>query len=255
LGEKINFYSISLEEVKRREEYSKIFCYPSPSKEEWEERLRELENLEVKEFIFEGKTKIGNFNILGKGCVSLTIKTLFKGKVCVLKIRRVDANRSNLMLEANYLSLANSVNVGPKLFLSSKNFIIMEYIDGINLPDWIKRVNSKKRLREVILNLLNQGYKLDSIGLDHGELSNPSKHVLVTDNLPFIIDFESASTKRRVKNVTSLTQYLFIGGPISKKLRKFFNFKEKELINALKIYKQNIKYENFLKILDSISVD
>jgi len=63
--------------------------------------------------------------------------------------------------------------------------------------------------------ILEDCYSLDRIGLDHGELSNLSKHVIVGRKIT-VIDFESSSTDRKVSNVTSATQALCIGSGISK---------------------------------------
>jgi len=91
--------------------------------------------------------------------------------------------------------------------------------------------------------------------LDHGELSNASKHIIVDANeLPHLIDFETASINRRVSNVTSVCQYLFLGSQIADKLKeKLGKVNGEELINALRNYKRERTRENFQKILEKIS--
>ena len=39
--------------------------------------------------------------------------------------------------EAKLLEFVNSVGVGPKFFVSTKNFIVMEYLDGEKIGEWI----------------------------------------------------------------------------------------------------------------------
>ncbi|MEM4312204.1 MAG: RIO1 family regulatory kinase/ATPase [Nitrososphaerales archaeon] len=256
MQEKINS-SISLEKITIESSYSRVLCYPNPSENELKKRIEELKNLGIEALIFEGKTKIDELHILGKGCVSLTVKVSFGNKDCVLKIRRVDANRENLLSEAKYLRMANSVQVGPKLFLSSKNFLIMEYINGVSIVEWCKANNSKYRLKKICKELLNQTFRLDKMGLDHGELSNLAKHVLIAQDNPYIIDFESASNERRVKNVTSLAQYIFVGSSISKKVRRTLNIDEEkmsELFKALKAYKQKVSEENFFELMRALKM-
>jgi len=93
-------------------------------------------------------------------------------------------------------------------------------------------------------------YNLDKIGLDHGELSNISKHVIISKSKATVIDFESASTKRKVSNVTSAAQGIFIGSGISKSIKKIYKIPPKEkMVDALREYKHNPTRENFDKIL------
>jgi len=125
--------------------------------------------------------------------------------------------------EAILLKLVNSVNVGPKMFVVSKNFLVMEYLEGIKIIEWVNALKGKgsaKKLKSTIRNILEDCYRLDQMGFDHGELSNISKHVIVGKTKSTLIDFESSSTKRRPSNVTSVTQAIFIGSGIAKKNSK-----------------------------------
>jgi putative serine/threonine protein kinase len=80
---------------------------------------------------------------------------------------------------------------------------------------------------------------MDTYGLDHGELSRAHKNVIVSNNdIPTILDFESASLMRRPSNFTSLTQYLFLGGSIAKKIARVLGpVNRDELLKCLRDYK------------------
>src|SRR3990172_9584899 len=65
-----------------------------------------------------------------------------KKKVAV-KIRRTDSQRKEMQSEAKLLKIANSVGVGPCLIDSSKNLMIMEYLDGKKIGMWIKELKGK----------------------------------------------------------------------------------------------------------------
>src|SRR3990170_3084464 len=97
----------------------------------------------------------------------------------------------------------------------------------------------KKRVKTTVKTMLEQCRKLDSLGLDHGELSRAHKNVLVTgDDRPWILDFESASISRRPSNFTSLTQYLFLGGGMARKVCRVLGPVEREeLLKCLRRYK------------------
>ena len=190
--------------------------------------------------------------MLGKGCVSIVVVAKCKEGEAALKIRRVDANRPSMNKEAEIQSLANRVGVGPKLYNYTDNFILMELIRGVNLPEWIKNIKGRgtaSNLRRVCKDLLVKCWRLDQAHLDHGELSNLSKHVIVGDRVE-IIDFESASTERSVRNLTSAAQYLFIGGPVASKIRRVLNLKNRSgIIEAIRSYKRERGAEEALHLL------
>ena len=129
----------------------------------------------------------------------------------------------------------------------------MEYLNGKKIGEWIKELKGKgsvAKLKSVIRKTLEDCYNLDKIGLDHGELSNISKHVIISKSKATVIDFESASTKRKVSNVTSAAQGIFIGSGISKSIKKIYKIPPKEkMVDALREYKHNPTRENFDKIL------
>jgi putative serine/threonine protein kinase len=114
----------------------------------------------------------------------------------------------------------------------------------------LKGTGSVKQLKSTIKSALEDCYRLDQIGFDHGELSNISKHVIVGKTKVSLIDFESSSTKRRPSNVTSITQAFFIGSGIAKQSQKIYKNSSKEkIIDALKSYKQEKTRENFENLL------
>jgi len=153
--------------------------------------------------------------------------------------------------EAEMLAKANDVGVGPKLLTSTDNFLLMQYIEGELFPEWLDKTEDVDLIRRVLRELFEQCFRLDNIGLDHGELSNASKHLIITENgKPYIIDFETASANRRTANLTSLAQYLLIKKPISNKIHeKIGKIDTKQLIEALREYKKEKSEENFEKVL------
>ena len=113
-----------------------ILCYPRPYPEEVERRVEELRSLDVTTLLSEGRTEIGGFHVLGKGCVSIAIKALIRDTAVALKVRRIDANRPSMEREVCLQRIANSVDVGPKLFTSSDNFIAMDLGLLISSDSW-----------------------------------------------------------------------------------------------------------------------
>jgi putative serine/threonine protein kinase len=234
------------------EPFISIICYPKPDLNEAKRRIEELKSLGVSKVVFDGKTKIGNLCVLGKGCVSLVVKALMNSNLVALKIRRLDANRDSLKYEAKLLNVANSINVAPKLFAYSRNFIVMEHAEGLYFKDWIKMLKGKgkkERVKSVIKEILEQCFRLDEIGLDHGELSNIEKHIIVGKKA-WIIDFESASMNRRASNLTKVTQYFVVGSPVSSTIRKLLRIEDlNEIFHALRDYKRSKSKDSFENVL------
>lgn len=241
------------------EKHRHIICYPTYKEEEFQHRIKELKKLNIKAIEFTGQKHVYNTPVLGKGCVGIVVEAFREDEAVALKIRRTDANRSTMQHEAQMLKKANKINIGPRLLGITKNFLLMEYVEGTLLPEWIKTLkgkNTRKRLRNVLRLALEQAWKLDEAGLDHGELSHAPKHVIVKpDDTPCLVDFETASISRHVSNVTSLCQYLFIGSPIAKLIqRKLGKINKDDLVKALKTYKKKRNKKNFEEILKQCKI-
>ena len=248
LNEKIPINGIGTKQLK-------ILCYPKCQKDEIENRLQELKRLKIQALEFAGEKNVFGVPVLGKGCVGIVLIAYTDTERAALKIRRIDSDRKRMFHEGQMLKKANSVNVGPKLFKVSENFLLMELVEGKHFPEWIQSVegkDAKLNIRLVLANILEQCYRLDEAGLDHGELSKAPKHIIVKSAyIPYLIDFETASINRRVTNVTSVCQYLFFGSQIAYNVKeKLGQIKENELINTLRLYKKEMTRKNFEKILD-----
>jgi len=235
------------------EPYATILCYPRSSKAELRKRLHELERLGVTALEFVGEKNIINIPILGKGCVGIVIIAYSDGQKNALKVRRVDADRRSMRHEAEMLKKANSLSVGPELRKVGRDFLVMQFVEGSLLLPWIEKNMGKKRLRRVLRGVMEQCFVLDRAGLDHGELSRAPKHIIVdAADRSFIVDFESASDKRRPANVTSVSQYLFLHGETAKKInRQLGAVDEKILLSSLRRYKHDAKRENFEVLLEA----
>jgi putative serine/threonine protein kinase len=238
-----------------QEPYASVLCFPNPSEAELQSRLEELCSHGVSALEFSGAASLFGVAVpvLGKGFVGIVVIAHVNGERVAVKIRRADADRADLFHEAHMLLKENSVNVAPKLIASSKNFLLMQLIDGSLLPNWLKTNKDASSVRQVLGEILEQCFRLDQVGLDHGELSKAPKHLLLDKTeKPFIVDFETASVERRVANVTAVCQYLFAGNSTAAKiLIEIFGKKNRlELIDALKAYKKNRTREHFDGLLE-----
>jgi putative serine/threonine protein kinase len=236
------------------EPYSSVLCFPNLSQEELRRRIRELRSLGVTALEFSGTASLFGVKVpvLGKGFVGIVVIGHVNGKRVAVKIRRADADRADLLHEARMLSTANSVNVAPKLITASKNFLLTQLIDGELLPNWLKTNKDAAVVKKVLGEVLEQCFRLDQAGLDHGELSKAPKHLLVDKSQkPFIVDFETASVERKVANVTAVCQYLFAGNSsASRILAEIFAERNRlKIVDSLKTYKKNRIRNNFESLL------
>jgi putative serine/threonine protein kinase len=242
-----------------KEGYARIICYPKVDEEELGRRLAEMRQLGVEALRFEGEKKVDNVQVLGKGYVGIVVLAKTRSGTVALKIRRTDSGRTGMTHEAEILQKANSVDVGPKLLGYSENLLMMEFVDGTPFPRWIKDLGETKDTRPiaqgVLKEILEQCWRLDKIGVDHGELSNAPKHIIVRDNFEVcILDFETASVRRKVSNVTSVCHYLFMRGLVAETIRKkVLDVKTDSLLEALKVYKENRTRNHLERILKTCS--
>jgi putative serine/threonine protein kinase len=238
--------------------YIQALTYPRISLKDARLRLKQLKKLGVEELVFEGHTRVGRLGILGLGTVGIVVKAKTSERTCALKIRRLDANRADMEAEVRLTSLANRVGVGPEIYGHTKDMILMELIESQEVADWLKGLEGRGKrdqVREMVHALLNQCRKLDIMGIDHGQLSNLRKHAVIAGGNPWIIDFESAGTGRRPRNVTTAAQYLFVGGAVSPLLRRILGFRETSgLYRLLADYKRDLSDYSYAKILERLKL-
>jgi len=246
---------IKLKEL-RGTRYARILTYPTSDPAQADTRVKELSAIGVSAICFNGATLIDGIPILGKGCVGIVIQAIIDGAPVALKIRRLDADRPSMSEEARFLRLANAVNVGPRLITATRNLIAMKLVEGTPLFKWAEvSGRSQRNLRQVISGLLDACFRLDVVGLDHGELSHAPKNVLVgVEGQACIVDFESASMVRRVANVTSILQY-FMFGRISRTLHTSRILHEKRrILTDLSRYKTEGSIENYRHLLQTLNL-
>jgi putative serine/threonine protein kinase len=234
------------------EPYASVVCYPRANPTEIKMRIEELQKHGVKELEFAGKTNASNIPVLGKGYVGVVVVAHINGQKEALKMRRIDADRLDFKHEAEMLQKANAIGVGPKFIAVSNNFLLSQLIDGDLLEDWLETHKDKELIRKVLVDILEQCWRLDEIRLDHGELSKAPKHLLMgKSDKPFIVDFETASTQRNASNVTSVCQFLFQGNSnVCKSIAQIICERNRaSLIGSLKNYRKNRRRATFEELL------
>lgn len=233
-----------------------ILTYPHRDAEVLKRRVEAVKSLGVDLIEFAGPKEVSDVNLLGKGTRSIVVKAWVSGYAYALKIRRLDSSIPSLKIEAENMKIANSVSVGPKLISYNDDMILMEIIHGKPTLEWIGAQTDENIIRRALFKLIMDAYRLDIIGLDHGELSRASKHVFIkSDNEPVILDFGSSSINRKPKNVTSLVSYLFIRSALSNTFQKVCKCTDKEeFVSKLKDYKSKPSRETLNNLLKTLGL-
>jgi putative serine/threonine protein kinase len=244
----------NLLDSKNKESLKFLLTYPLFDQDTFESRIKELLSLDINGVFSFGKVQLKKICILGKGSVGLVTLAKFNGQYFALKIRRTDANRANMFDEVVYQSLANSIGIGPFLVNFSENFILMEFVKGSNIVEWYSSVQTtNERVLKCTALILEQCYHLDCLKLDHGQLNRLDRHIIISkDDRPTILDFETSSAMRRVSNITSVSQSIFLHGPIYSRLQDSINKDRTQIMKNIKDYKIQMNYEKFRNILNML---
>lgn len=242
-----------------REELAFILCYPVPTMGCLNKRVVEASLLRVRRFLRQGKTLINSIPVIGKGTTAIVIAAEHVGGVlAALKVRRLDSNRPSMLREAYILRLANTVGVGPPFLAASKNLLLWRLVRGVSLLEWLKGKEDPEKVKKLFAQLLYQLYLLDKTGIVHTELSRPSGHILVENDKPVVLDFESASLLSKKSNVTQFLSLLLKDTEYSVLLRSYIpelpdKGKLRELLRQYKRERNLVHLLKELKLIDYLT--
>ena len=230
--------------------------------------LLEFEELEKQHIFFEdiyvyllrkneflkklGKNGIENVKYLAKGHRGIIFTGLYKSKKIAIKSKNPKSTAfGRIENEAKWLKRLNKSKIGPKLLIHDKDYFAYEYIDGDFIIDYLKKSN-KNKIKNIIKIIFSQMRAIDRLKIDKEEMHHPIKHVIVSKNKPYLIDFERAHYSKSPKNVTQFCQFLMGGYAREIFKGKKIAINNGKLIQLAKVYKNHPNRANFRKIVDSI---
>ncbi len=173
-----------------------------------------------------------------------------------------------LELEARALKEVNKKRIGPKLYYSHSDFLIMEFIEGISFDKFIEKHGKESLVVKIaVRKLLEDAYHLDKLGLNKEEMHRPYSNVLVSETngkvdvtlldtekskisgihktpRVVLLDFERCRNSETPQNVTQLVSFLI----------KFKFIPKEKGIKLAEEYKGNYSLEVFEKILGLLKV-
>lgn len=179
---------------------------------------------------------------IGRGFSSyVALVTDSRGLMAALKIRRARSKRDSLYIEGYLLELLSNSGVTPRVFGYDGDYVLMEYIWGIDLGEvvdlYMLGYISEEYVREALASALRALYILDKLGVDHLEVGNPAKHVIYRNSIPAmarIIDFESSHPSPSPSNIPR-----FVGGFLVRRFWRLLNIGPHDLWSMMRRYKKD----------------
>ncbi len=196
--------------------------------------------------------KLKNKVFLAKGKRSVVYSAMLGRKKVVVKEKSSDSSAIGRMEnEAVWLKKLNPLGIGPKFCSSGKDFVIMAYVPGIRILEWIPE-HSRQEIRAVMLDILKQCRKLDELSANKEEMHNPYKHILVRSKKATMIDFERCRFVVEPQNVSQFCQFLMSANVNRMLQNKGITLDKENLISILKHYKKT--HSNFNEVLKALSL-
>lgn len=186
---------------------------------------------------------------LARGKRGIIYTGKYSNKKVGIKIKNPKSEaHARIEIEGRNLKIVNKLGIGPILVKESKDFVMYEFVDGILFPEFIEKSN-KEEIKKVVLNLFEQMRILDKNKINKEEMTNPYKHIVVTEKSTVLLDFERANRTIKPNNVNQFCQYI-ISENLSKILKKKgFDINKKGMINNARKYKQKYDEKEFKKII------
>ncbi|HLC50716.1 MAG TPA: HemK2/MTQ2 family protein methyltransferase [Candidatus Nanoarchaeia archaeon] len=195
------------------------------------------------------KIGIENARYFAKGHRGLLFRAEYKKKDIVIKAKNPQSHAfGRIENEISWLKRLNKVKIGPKLLYSSDEFFFYEYIGGDFIVDYAEK-SPKQNIKKMLKNVFMQMHKMDKIKVDKEEMHHPVKHVIVSKNIPFLIDFERARYSQNPKNVTQFCQFLISTKFNSLLSKKGIKVEKSKLMELAKIYKTRQTNDNLKNII------
>lgn len=182
------------------------------------------------------------------------------GKKVATKIAKDKEKVGAIKKEIQIITKLNELGIlfVPQLISSNEDSFSYEFIEGLHFEDVYEEVSNGQKI-ELVFKLLHNAFILDYQEIEHGELSKPTKNILVDKSWDiFIIDFERWSFNNSIsKNLKWLAQWLHNNNYINLQQLKWLQWKNEatlvyqyllDSISSNWIRISNQKFRNFFMI-------
>jgi release factor glutamine methyltransferase len=194
--------------------------------------------------------KLRKISFLAKGKRSFVYKAEFNNKKVVVKALSFETKATEVIKkEYTNLRILNKFGIGPKVYFRGKNFVVMEFVHGDLIIDFLRNAD-KKDVLKVFEELIKQCLIMDCLRINKEELCSPVKHIIIKKYKAGIvvkmIDFERAHHSKKPKNITQIIQFL-----VSKNVEEVIKNKIKIDVDKIRAFSKNYKKH----LLEKLSVD
>ena len=177
---------------------------------------------------------------------------LGKKKIAIKEKNPESKAQSRIEFEAYWLKKLNKYKIGPKFIFFKDNSLAYEFVEGIFIEEFIEN-STKRDIKKVLINLFNQMFLLDELGINKEEMHHPYKHIIITKKTkPVLLDFERANNTEKPSNVTQFCQFITSTNLHSLLNKKGFKIDISKVRAAARKYKHNINKKNFKEIIKLI---
>jgi HemK-related putative methylase len=157
-------------------------------------------------------------------------------------------NEQFITKEYFFLNKLQSTSYVPKIYCNTKECIVMEKINGETIEEFLHQA-TKKEIITVFQNILDICYDLDQKGIQKFEMTNPYKHIFISEKLKVtFIDFERSIFSKQPKNTTQFLQYIRRNIPLLQE--KNIVIEKNSIEKIAKRYKENKKRVQIELIFD-----
>ena len=151
-----------------------------------------------------GRKGIEDLKYFSSGKHSEVFEGRYNGCDVIVKIGKAQ----HLEKEAFFERKLRDESFVPKMFFNEENFVVREKVGGRLIVDFFQNVKTRGDLIEVLDNILKVTKRLDDIGINKFEMTNPYKHIFVQEDLSVkFIDFERCIFSEHPKNTTQVLEF------------------------------------------------
>ncbi|KSW11755.1 hypothetical protein CF15_02795 [Pyrodictium occultum] len=229
-------------------------CYPDPGSRLCRELLEELEEAGVTHYVNAGRIRLpGGYQLLGRGWAGNVFLAIWRGRVAAVKALHPQSRRSTILWEAAAWAAAAWLGAAPRLYTAGRLYLVADAVLGPRL-DEVNEIGCGAA-RHLIRRLIWKAYRLDRLGLRHGELARPGGQVLIDEKSlePYIVDYDSSTLSRKPGNLTQLLAGLRRLS-LTRRCTRLSGSGE-ELREALRSYKQAPTLESLERVLSALGLD
>lgn len=151
--------------------------------------------------------------------------------------------------EAEFLKKCNALGIGPTFREYTDDLLIRDFVNGQRIMDVLAASKTPHYTLKLLINILKQCRLLDIHHIQKQEMTNPYKHIIVSNNTPIFIDFERCSFRKNPSNVTQCIQWITSTTMTTLLRKQNISIQTSSIRNQSAAYKVQQTDETFNKIL------